>query len=162
MGHASGLGGSYLRQTRHVYASYMLRTDQILLCTGSRSQPWLFTVWSVSRNSYSLEPPWRGGFDALSLVCLRRSKNFARHRKPYEISDFRNFDTRMRSWRDERYLARTAILELLGEPRARSVTTRRAVSRVLAMLLAKRKKKKKRRFRGRLAFGRSTLPATLA
>ena len=39
------------------------------------------------------------------------------------------------------YLAGTAVLELLGEPRARSVTTRRAVSRVLAMLLAKGEKK---------------------
>ena len=123
MGHASGLGGSYLSQTRHVYAPPLLTSDQNLLCTGPRSQPWLFTVCSVNRNSYSLEPLWRGGSDALSLVCLRRSKTFARHRKPYEISGFRNFDTRMRSRRDEMYLAGTAVLELLGEPRAQSVTT---------------------------------------
>ena len=123
MGHASGLGGSHLSQTSHVYASYLLTTDQNLLCTGSRSQPWLFTVWSVNRNSYSPEPPWRGGSDARSLDCLRQRKKFPRCRKPCEISGFRNFDTRMRSQRDERYLAGTAVLELLGEPRARSVTT---------------------------------------
>ena len=102
---------------------------------------------AVRYTSYSLEPPWRGGSDAWSLDCLRRGKNFPRRRKPREISGFRNFDTRMRSRRDERYLARTAVFELLGEPRARSVTTRRAVSRVLALLLAKGEKTKWRRRR---------------
>ena len=97
---------------------------------------------AVRYNSYSLEPPWRGGSDARSLDCLRQRKNFPRCRKPYEISGFRNFDTRMRSRRDEMYLTGTAVLELLGEPRAQSVTTAACCFASARDAVGERRKKK--------------------